>query len=142
MKFSTEKNRPIADVSAVGLSSLCLVHCLMLPVVVSVYPATIAVTLSDEVFHLFMVLMAIPISVFALFFGCRSHKSYSVGLTGALGIGLLFTSAFLPHELAGETGELLLTVSGALSLSVSHVLNFRLCHRVNCCDTAGSTANQ
>ena len=105
MKFSTEKNRPIADVSAVGLSSLCLVHCLMLPVVVSVYPATIAVTLSDEVFHLFMVLMAIPISVFALFFGCRSHKSYSVGLTGALGIGLLFMSAFLPHELAGEAGE-------------------------------------
>ena len=141
MKFSTEKNRPIADVSAVGLSSLCLVHCLMLPVVVSVYPATIAVTLSDEVFHLFMVLMAIPISVFALFFGCRSHKSYSVGLTGALGIGLLFMSAFLPHELAGETGERLLTVSGALSLSVSHVLNFRLCRSVKCCDTAGSMAN-
>ncbi|MDA9877912.1 MerC domain-containing protein [Luminiphilus sp.] len=142
MKFSTEKNRPIADVSAVGLSSLCLVHCLMLPVVVSVYPATIAVTLSDEVFHLFMVLMAIPISVFALFFGCRSHKSYSVGLTGALSIGLLFMSAFLPHELAGETGERLLTVSGALSLSVSHVLNFRLCQSVKCCNTAGSTANQ
>ncbi len=142
MKFSTEKNRPIADVSAVGLSSLCLVHCLMLPVVVSVYPATIAVTLSDEVFHLFMVLMAIPISVFALFFGCRSHKSYSVGLTGALGIGLLFMSAFLPHELAGETGERLLTVSGALSLSVSHVLNFRLCQSVKCCNTAGSTASQ
>ena len=142
MKFLTEKNRPIADVSAVGLSSLCLVHCLMLPVVVSVYPATIAVTLSDEVFHLFMVLMAIPISVFALFFGCRSHKSYSVGLTGALGIGLLFMSAFLPHELAGETGERLLTASGALSLSVRHVLNFRLCQSVKCCNTAGSTANQ
>ena len=141
MKFSTEKNRPIADISAVGLSSLCLVHCLMLPVVVSVYPATIAVTLSDEVFHLFMVLMAIPISVFALFFGCRSHKSYPVGLTGALGIGLFFMSAFLPHELVGETGERLLTLSGALSLSVSHALNFWLCRSVKCCDTSGSTAN-
>ena len=141
MKFSTEKNRPIADVSAVGLSSLCLVHCLMLPVVVSVYPATIAVTLSDEVFHLFMVLMAIPISVFALFFGCRSHKSYSVGLTRALGIGLLFMSAFLPHEFVGETGERLLTVSGALTLSVSHILNFRLCRSVKCCDTEDSIAN-
>ncbi len=140
MKFLTEKNRPIADVSAVGLSSLCLVHCLMLPVVVSVYPATIALTLSDEVFHVFMVLMAIPISVFALFFGCRSHRSYSVGLTGALGIGLLFMSAFLPHELAGETGERLLTVSGALSLSVSHILNFRLCRSIKYCESEDLTA--
>ena len=140
MKFLTEQNRPIADVSAVGLSSLCLVHCLMLPVVVSVYPATIALTLSDEVFHVFMVLMAIPISVFALFFGCRSHRSYSVALTGALGIGLLLMSAFLPHELAGETGERLLTVSGALSLSVSHILNFRLCRSIKCCDTEDLTA--
>ena len=140
MKFLTEKNRPIADVSAVGLSSLCLVHCLMLPVVVSVYPATIALTLSDEVFHVFMVLMAIPISVLALFFGCRSHRSYSVGLTGALGIGLLFMSAFLPHELAGETGERLLTVSGALSLSVSHILNFRLCRSIKCCESEDLTA--
>jgi hypothetical protein len=85
--------------------------------------------------------MAIPVSVFALFFGCRSHKNYPVGLTGALGICLLFMSAFLPHEFVGETGERLLTVSGALSLSVSHILNFRLCRRVKCCDAEDSIAN-
>ena len=36
------------------------------------------------------------------------------------------------HELAGETGERLLTVLGAAVLSAGHIRNFRLCRRADC----------
>lgn len=133
MRISIYTQRPLADKSAICLSSLCIVHCLALPVVLATYPSTLALALSDEFFHITMVLVAVPISAFALLLGCRVHTSYSVATTGLLGLLFLLASATLGHDVVGESGEKILTVAGALLVAGSHILNFQRCRASDLC---------
>ena len=130
----TNSYRSIADKAAIGLSLLCAVHCLALPLALSLFPALVAIGLQDERFHVLMLISVIPMSLFALTLGCRQHRSVYVLGTGALGILLLIASVLLGHDLLGESGETVMTLSGAALVSCSHVLNFKLCRSGVYCD--------
>ncbi|MEM1110273.1 MAG: MerC domain-containing protein [Pseudomonadota bacterium] len=125
-----EDARPVlaaADKVAIGLSLLCCAHCLFVPLALAFAPALVSFGLADEGFHLWLVFAVIPISVIALSWGCRTHRSLSVIATGLLGLAILCTPLLLGHEVVGEWGERLLTVAGALLIAFSHLKNFRLC---------------
>ena len=68
----------------------------------------------------------IPISIFALTLGCKKHNRYSLLLLGFLGIACLI-SAVLLEGLLGETGEKVLTLTGASLIAWGHFTNFKLC---------------
>lgn len=127
------KKTAIADVFAVALSSLCLIHCLLLPALLVLVPALAVLPIADENFHLALVFLVIPISVFSLSLGCRKHKKWAVLIWGMLGVTILVFAAVFGHDLLGETGERYLTVVGAVLVAISHIANFRLC-RVRSCD--------
>ena len=61
MNTFTTTPKPLADKTAMGLSSLCMLHCLALPALLAIYPSALAVALTDELFHTAMVFLAIPI---------------------------------------------------------------------------------
>lgn len=122
----------IADKTAISLSVICTLHCLVLPFVVVMLPALAALNLQDETFHLWMVIAVIPISLLALTMGCKKHGDYRVPLLGVTGLSLLILAVFLDHDLIGETGEVVLTVLGATIISAGHLLNYRLCQRHRC----------
>ena len=117
-----------------GLSSLCMLHCLALPALLAIYPSALAVALTDELFHTTMVFLAIPVSAIALSLGCREHKSYQILVVGFTGLLILVASATLGHDLAGEIGEKVLTVVGALLVFGSHLINFRMCRQAKHCE--------
>ena len=123
------KIRSLSDGAAVSLSMLCMLHCLMLPLILALLPASIALTVGDEAFHLFMVFMVIPLSLFALFFGCKDHQRYRVLVMGSIGLALLLAAILLPHELLGESGEKALTVLGSIIIASGHLLNYKLCKK-------------
>ena len=87
MNTSITTPRPLADKTAMGLSSLCMLHCLALPALLAIYPSALAVALTDELFHTAMVFLAIPVSAIALALGCREHKSYRVMVVGFTDFG-------------------------------------------------------
>lgn len=134
MTTSVTTSRPLADKTAMGLSSLCMLHCLALPALLAIYPSALAVALTDELFHTAMVFLAIPVSAVALSLGCREHKSYLILVVGLTGLVLLVASATLGHDLLGEVGEKILTVVGALLVFGSHLINFRLCRQAERCE--------
>lgn len=134
MNTSTTTPRPLADKTAMGLSSLCMLHCLALPALLAIYPSALAVALTDELFHTAIVFLAIPVSAVALSLGCREHKSYLILVVGLTGLVLLVASATLGHDLLGEVGEKILTVVGALLVFGSHLINFRLCRQAQQCE--------
>ena len=80
-----------------------------------------------------MLVSVVPMSLFALTLGCRQHRSFYVLGTGALGIMFLIASIALGHDLLGESGDTVMTLIGAALVSVSHVLNFRLCQSFEAC---------
>lgn len=124
----------VSDKLAIGLSVACAIHCLALPLFVSIMPAYLATTVSDESFHFWMATVVVPISVLALTLGCKKHKSILIVGLGLFGLALLIGAVILGEDYLGETLEKLLTLGGATIIAVSHLWNFRLCHASEKCE--------
>ena len=122
------------DRAAICFSSLCILHCLLLPLLLVAYPIGIVLTLSDEIFHQIMVFLAVPLSLVSLYVGYGHHKRNQVIVFGGIGLVILVLPLVVPHELISESGETWLTVSGALILCMAHVVNFRLCTSDQTCE--------
>ncbi len=127
-----------ADRSAIGVSTACLVHCLLLPLILILLPNSVALILESESFHLWLVMAALPLSGVALLMGCKTHGSRLVLLLGLLGLAFLLVSALAGHEYVAAATEKLLTAVGALFLIGAHIKNYQLCH-IWCLDTGVRT---
>ncbi len=126
--------RNLSDKTAIGLSAACTAHCLLLPLALTWLPTSAALTLQDEAFHWSMVLLVIPISLFALRVGCKEHQHNRVLILGLIGILLLISAVLFGHDLVGELGEKLITVLGSALIAVGHIWNFKLCQAHEDCD--------
>jgi hypothetical protein len=127
-------DRGWGDRAAICFSSLCIFHCLLLPVLLVAYPIGIVVTFSDEIFHQIMVSVALPLSLVSLYVGYGHHKRNQLIVLGGIGLVILMLPLVVPHAFISETGETWLTVSGALILCMTHVVNFRLCTADQACE--------
>lgn len=114
-----------ADRLALVASAACLVHCLALPLLFAVLPVLSQAFSLPESFHLWMVVVAVPTSTYALLAGPRDHHRRPL-LVGAVGLGLLVIGTALVGESRYETP---VTIMGALTLATAHVLNWRRRHR-------------
>jgi len=123
----------VLDRSAIGLSVLCLLHCLALPLVLVAGSSFTALWAADEWFHQLLVVLVLPTSIVALLLGCKKHKRWAVLAWGFCGVGVLTLAALFAHDLVGEAGEKILTVIGSMLVVVGHAYNFRLC-RSEVCD--------
>jgi MerC mercury resistance protein len=126
MKRCPSSVQPLFGRIAVGLSGACAVHCLLTPVVLIAIP-TFGSILSDEQFHVATLVLVLPISGYALFRGCRKHRSPAVVLPGSLGLCILVVSALFGHWLFGESGERIVTILGSSLVAISHFLNMARC---------------
>lgn len=124
MENGTVKSPEILDKVAVALSGLCLLHCLALPLVIVLLPLLNEVAVDQ--WHAPMLLVVIPVSVFAFAIGFQRHGSRAVIVLGAAGMLLMVVGGTLAHYLLGLTADRILTVSGAVVLAVAHYRNSRL----------------
>jgi len=123
------------DKAAIGLSLVCAVHCLLLPLVLVILPTLAASTSSDERFHQWMLMAVLPTSLLALAMGCRRHRNMSVMAMGLPGLAILTLAAFLGHDWLGESGEKIASLLGASLIAFGHFRNHTLCRRLQCdCD--------
>ena len=127
-----ENTSLLGDIAAICLSNICIIHCLALPILAVMIPPSLSLVLEEEVFHLYMLIFVLPISVMALMMGCRKHKKLNVFLLGAVGLLGLVAVAFYGHALFGEIGEKLLTIMGAGLIASAHFMNFKACRSIDC----------
>lgn len=111
------------DATAIGLSGLCLAHCLLLPFAVAALPVLGQVA-GDHLVHQVLILIAAPLSVWALG-RTGGWKKPMVAALAVVGLGLLAGAAFIPAMAVHET---LISVVGAAFVAAAHYLNSRL-HR-------------
>ena len=119
----------LSDKVAIGLSLACAIHCLAFPLMVILLPAFAALPLTDEAFHIWMVVAVIPTSLYALSLGCKQHKRYQLIGFGLAGIACLILALVLGEMLLGEAGEKILTTVGVVLLAYGHSQNYRLCRQ-------------
>jgi hypothetical protein len=113
----------ILDRFAIGLSSLCVIHCLVPPLLLLLLPAVSLSFALPASFHIWMLLVAIPVSVLALRSGHRHHKQILPIFAAVFGLGLL---GFGVIFIITAKLELLVTVAGALCLAGAHFWNASL----------------
>lgn len=120
------------DKFAVSTSALCAIHCLFLPIILSVFPAVGSTIFGQESFHLWLLILVIPPSLVALFIGCRQHKNWLVAILGVSGISILIFTAIYGHDVLGHDGERTATLIGVSVIAIRHLQNFRLCRQQQC----------
>lgn len=128
------------DGFAIAMSLACILHCLLLPVLIVVFPILGSTILADESFHGLLLVLIIPTSSLALYLGCRQHGDGLVLWLGMAGLAILALAAGLGISVLGVTGEKVLTALGGTLLAAAHVLNFRRCRARNCEERAASAA--
>ena len=129
-----EKAETRLDRMAVAMSVVCIVHCLLTPVLVTLFPIIAGTVLADHQFHAFLLIFIVPTSGIALYLGCRRHRSglvFSLGISGML---ILSIVALLGPEGLTVTGEKIATGFGGVILASAHILNFRRCRNMRCED--------
>ena len=115
------------DGVGIGLSGLCAVHCVLMPLVLALLPLWPIVETFAEWLHPVLALPVVLVTVAALQDGFRRHASTGVVLVLGLGM-LLVLLAALGHDVLGATGEVAMTLAGSSLLLAGHWLNGHVCH--------------
>lgn len=110
------------DAAAIGLSCLCMIHCLALPLATGMLPM-LGLFVEAPWVHWAFAATAGPIAAWSLTRPDASgRRAWPLISLGALGVAMLFLAAaeWPSHEM-----ETPITVVGGLMLSAAHVMNWR-----------------
>ena len=118
------------DGAAIGLSGLCLAHCLALPLFAGALP--MLMPFSESHLHAQMLYFAMPLSAVAIGIGYGRHRDPRVVLAAFAGLGLLVIGATVAHGSLGIIADRLFTVSGSIVLAAAHLWNGLLSRRHRC----------
>ncbi len=113
-----------ADKGAIALSTLCLLHCLGLPLLIALLPWMAWVAPWEARIHAALLILVLPLSLWALARGCARHGHWAVAGVGVVALAALLLALLL--EDWAPAMALPLTVLGSLALVASHVCNLRL----------------
>ncbi len=120
------------DHVAIALSTICIVHCLAVPVVIALLPV-LALTygLNDAAFHIVMLWFVVPSSVLGFAFGYHAHRGAMIVLLGTVAIAVLAFTAFYGHGVWSTSVETAVNVAASVLLAVAHWRNFRAVRRAH-----------
>jgi hypothetical protein len=108
------------DRLAIGLSGLCVVHCVVSAIAVALL-ATAGGVLVDHRIHEVGLVLAIGLGMLALGGGVRDHGYMLPAAVGALGIGMMAGALTLAHD----GSEIVYSILGVAVLALGHDLNRR-----------------
>ena len=121
-----------SDKTAISLSMICLVHCLVLPSFLVILSGYFTLSYENELVHYLLLLIAIPLSFYALVNGARNHSNFMYLMMGIVGISSLIFAVTMGVELWNESGEIVFTSFGASLVAFCHYKNYKLCREVEC----------
>ena len=119
----------IIDNLGITISSVCAIHCLLLPAIFLIAPYSF---IASHEFHETLIYFILPCALIAFVLGCRKHGDKKVAIMGTIGIVLL-ASAVILHETfhSDQHSDSLMTVLvtdvGSVVLIFSHMRNRKLC---------------
>ena len=112
---------PALDRMAVGLSGLCILHCVLSVVLVAALSG-VGTLFTDPLFHRLGLMGAVVLAALALGQGYARHRARGPLVIGLAGLSLMSAGLVAPHGWV----EVALTVGGVTVLAVAHLMNARL----------------
>jgi len=136
--------RASSDYIGIGLSLLCLIHCLAFPVLISFAPAMLRGLPGDDVTHRSLAVAIAFVGFLAFRSGYRVHRRRWVLAGFVTGLLLVSVAAILGDAVITGYGEAAITVSGSLLLVTAHLVNRSFCRScfVGACAEANSSSGE
>jgi phosphoglycerol transferase MdoB-like AlkP superfamily enzyme len=125
------KARLLFDKFGIMVTSLCAIHCILLPVILPVLPLLGLTAAHNHAFEGFVLLFTMVLGFITLFIGFhRYHRKlypfYSLFLGGFI---------YWQRDAWGHEYEHVILVIGASLVVFAHIMNMRLCNQCNSCET-------
>ncbi|MBZ6378663.1 hypothetical protein B5C34_11750 [Pacificimonas flava] len=111
---------PLIDRIAIGLSGLCLLHCLAGAVLIAVLSVSGTAFWGHDV-HQIGLLVALPLAAAGLVGGALSHGRWQAVALGCFGLGAMTAALMSVH--GGR--EIALTILGVVLVAIAHALNMK-----------------
>lgn len=117
----SQEKQTLWDRLGIGLSGLCAIHCLLVPVFVSLIPLWPAFEEFHEYTHLVFFLAIAP----AVILSVKNRKQLKA-VSGYLFVGLVIIfAAWFFNDKLGDIGEAGVTLAGSMLLIRGHWLNYK-----------------
>ena len=128
----TAGSRQWADRLGVWTSALCVVHCLLTPLLIS-FSAVLAHFLpAEEHVHRTLALLITLFGTVALLLGFRKHRRTVVLFLMLAGLGCIAGPAWFGDRLPSHAVEVSITFCGSALMITAHRLNHTFCRSCEC----------
>lgn len=118
------------DRIAIALSTICIVHCLAVPLIVAVLPIA-AFGFGGGHFHALMLWVVVPTSALGFVLGWRVHRRRRIVALGAAAVIALAAVSIYAHGVWPLLAEAGASVAASLALASAHWMNFREVKRLH-----------
>ena len=121
-----------ADRVGIWASTLCVIHCLLTPVLLSMSAVVVDFLPSEEWVHRSLALFIALIGAIALLRGFRTHRRATVIGLMACGLACIFVGAYQGDRLPSHLAEVAVTFLGSALMISAHRLNHTFCKDCAC----------
>ena len=126
------KTQLASDKFAMTISMACVAHCFFTPTFLILTSGIFSFSLDYEFVHKLIVLIAVPVSIYALSLGYKNHKTLSFMPAGIIGLCILVLVVALGESTLGEFGEKGLTLLGSIMVAFALYRNHQICRKLEC----------
>jgi uncharacterized membrane protein YfcA len=120
------------DQIGIWTSTLCVIHCLLTPVLLSISAVSAHFLPSEERTHRTLAVAIAALGAIALVRGYRRHRSSRVLVLMVVGLVFIFAGAYWGNRLPSHTAEVIVTLIGSAFMIAAHRTNHTFCRDCSC----------
>jgi peptidoglycan/LPS O-acetylase OafA/YrhL len=113
-------------------SALCVIHCLLTPVLLSISAVSAHFLPSEERTHRTLAVAIAALGAIALVRGYRRHRSLRVLVLMVVGLVFIFAGAYWGNRLPSHAAEVIVTLIGSAFMIAAHRTNHTFCRDCSC----------
>jgi hypothetical protein len=137
MSMSSRGSALSTDNLGILAFSLCVVHCLVTPVLISMSAVFAHFIPGEEKTHRTLAVGVATLGAIALVKGFRTHGRRRILGLMAFGLGFIFAGAFYGDRLPSHGYEVAVTMTGSALMICAHRMNHTFCNDCRCSEPEG-----
>ncbi len=129
---SVNVSRQWADRLGVWTSRLCVVHCVLTPVLISSSAVLAHFLPAEEKVHRSLAFLVALFGAVALLVGFRKHGRRRILILMSAGLGCIAAAAWFGDKLPSHAYEVAITMVGSALMITAHRMNHTFCRSCEC----------